>query len=72
MSWDSLPAWISHSVQDLQIAAGAKRDDDAVGRQVQFLELGRVEMAFHAVAILQRPVPIAFCFEHARSTRSPK
>jgi hypothetical protein len=31
----------SHAVQDLQLAAGAKRDDNAIGRQVQLLELGR-------------------------------
>lgn len=50
-----LPCTGSHAVEDLQIAAGAKRDDDAIGRQIHLLQLGRGEMALHAEAILQRP-----------------
>src|SRR5580692_477047 len=42
---------VLHAVQNLQLTAGAKRDDNAVSGQVQLLELGRREVPLHAETV---------------------
>ena len=45
-----------HPIEDFEIAAGAQRDADTVGQEVDAVQLGGRELTFHAETVLQRPV----------------